>query len=141
MLVRYFYVDAQGKVHKAAQRATERAFLNGGRWDDSQGQKSLWLLSFICDDRLRPLLGSFLPKLDVADGFFTPASRRSAIAAVMNRLPQPQLPDEAPSESQPSAPIATWPNQQNTYQQLAAALDIPIDQLPEIALGGPLVVA
>ena len=89
MRVRYFHLDESYRVHKAVQRVTEAAFLKGERWDGSIGTKSVWIVSFICDDQLQPIQVFVTPKLEIVDGYMTEESRFEAIAAVMDSLPQP----------------------------------------------------
>ena len=74
MRIRYFFLDEGGTVHKAEQRRTESAVLKRKRWDETTGTKLLRVVSFICDDNLRPLRGSFA-SFTVADGFITDESR------------------------------------------------------------------
>lgn len=139
MRIRYFYLDERGTVHKAEQRRTESAVLKGERWDDSTGSKSVRIVSFICDDDLRPLRGS-VTSFTVKDGFITQESRGEAIQAYMSKLPQPLSP---PPTELPliDKQLELWPDERELFPQLTAALDIPIDQMPRLYFGGPLLLA
>ena len=139
MRVRYFYLDERGTVHKAEQRRTESAVLKGKRWDETTGTKLLRIVSFICDDNLRPLRGS-ITSFAVADGFITDESRGAAMAAYMSKLPQPLSPP--PTEyTLIDKQLELWPDERELFPQLTAALDIPIDQMPRLYFGGPLLLA
>lgn len=139
MLMRYFYLDETGTVYKAEQSRTEAAVLKSERWDDSSGTKLLRIVSFICDDRLLPLRGS-VTSFTVADGFITSESRSEAMAAYQSQRPRiggPQ-PTEFPLVD---AQLDLWPDERELFPQLTAALDIPIDQMPRLYFGGPLLLA
>lgn len=139
MRIRYFYLDERGTVYKAEQRRTEAAVLQGERWDDSAGTKLLRIVSFICDDDLRPLRGS-IASFRVADGFITRESVTEAMQAYASRIPQPLSP---PPAEYPLIDrlVALWPDERKLFPQLTAALDIPIDQMPPLYFGGPLLLA
>jgi hypothetical protein len=137
--IRFFYLDESGTVHKAEQRKTEAAFLKGERWDQSSGTKSLRIVSFICDDKLRPLR-VYITKVAVQDGFVSDESRREAIKAYLSKLPP--LLSAAPTEFPLiDKQFEEWPDERKLFPQLTNALDIPIDQMPTLYFGGPLLMA
>jgi hypothetical protein len=139
LLVRYFYLDESGTVFKAEQSRTEAAVLKGERWDDSSGTKLLRIVSFICDDKLVPLRGS-VTSFKVTDGFITDASRAEAMAAYQSQRPPitGPPPTELPLIDEQ---LSLWPDERALFPQLTAALDIPIDQMPRLYFGGPLMLA
>jgi hypothetical protein len=137
--IRYFYLDEFGTVYKAEQRQTEAAVLKAKRWDDSTGTKLLRIVSFICDDDLRPMRGS-ITSFIIADGFITRESRGKAMAAYQSQRPPITGP---PPKELPliDEQLALWPDERELFPQLTAALDIPIDQMPRLYFGGPLMLA
>lgn len=139
MRVRYFYLDVSDTVHKAEQRRTEAAVLKAKRWDDSTGTKLLRIVSFICGDDLRPMRGS-ITSFIVAGGFITRESRGKAMAAYQSQRPPITGP---PPKELPliDEQLALWPDERELFSQLTVALDIPIDQMPRLYFGGPLMLA
>jgi hypothetical protein len=138
MRVRYFYLDENDRVHKAGQRAVEGAVLRRDRWDDSQGTKPLRIISFLCDDALRPLKG-YITRFEVADGFVTQWSDLETTVAMASVIPIER--NAGPDCPYVKKQLEGWPLDPTLLPQLANAMDIPFDQLPTLYFGGPLVMA
>jgi len=139
MLVRYFCLDEADIVFKISQRRIEAAFLDGERWDQNEGTTLLRIVSFICDDNLRPLRG-FVMKLEAKDGHITRTSHDDVVAAYFSMLP----PIEGPQPTRyplVDKQLEGWPDERKLFPQLTAALDVPIDQMPRLYFGGPLLMA
>jgi len=144
MKVRYFHLDENDCLQKVAQRHLEAVWFDERPWDDSASAKPLRLISFLCDDDFRPLRG-FVMRVQIREGRLTDDSRHDAIAAVQSAMPP--LPSIfGPVQSSNELPLIDkqlegWPEPNDLFRQLAVALDVPIEQVPPLRFGGPLLTA
>jgi hypothetical protein len=146
MRVRYFLVEA-GKLQKASQAAVEGAWEGTRALDDLPGSRSVGIITVLCDDSYGPLQ-CFQTRMNVVDGRITEESIDDARHAWFLLRPPLDIPDSpsTPAETPWSHPavafqVSGWPDRDDLRRQLAVALDIPIDHVPEFYIGGPLIAA
>ena len=134
MKVRYFAIDKAGQLRKAPQAAIEGLWSGDRKADDLPFEipNDFRLLTALCDENLLPRLIFFL-RLNLHRGKITEASRQLSYQTVTHHRPEP-----LPNANQPALAfqVAGWPT--DWQHQLAVALDVPIDSLSNIGIGGPL---
>lgn len=148
MRVRYFLVEESGEVQRAAQAAVEGAWEASRPLDDLAGQRNVGIVTVLCDDSYRPIQ-CFMTRVQVVDGRITDESRDQAHHAwflLRPPIPIPGTPS-APREDPRSHPsvvfqLSNWPPTDHLRRQLAIALDVPLELVPDdLYIGGPLIAA
>jgi hypothetical protein len=148
MRARYFLVEESGEVRKAAQAAVEGAWEGHRPLDDVTGARNVGIVTVLCDDSYRPLQ-CFMARVRVIDGRITDESRDDAHHAwflLRPPLPMPGTPP-SPREDPASHPsvafqLSGWPPRGRLRRELAVALDVPVELVPEdLYIGGPLIAA
>lgn len=134
MQLHYFIVDQREQLHKVPRDDVERLWRNeisAERLTIRLGDE-LRLVSVLCDEDLLPKI-SFFSRLRLRRGKITDESRIEAYEAMSTA--------DRRRYDRPSAQrqFAGWPSDWQT--QLAVALDVPVQQLRRIGLGGPLLMS
>jgi hypothetical protein len=133
MKIRYFVVDAQGRLRKAPQSAV-RQLWEGRRRAAELGcaeGRDLRLVSVVCDDDLLPKR-LFLLRLPLTGGLFTLEDRLTLYLF--------SQPDCVPPDELVRHHSGGWPA--DFFHQLAVALDVPRAQVElPLGVGGPLLLA
>ncbi|MBW3540859.1 MAG: hypothetical protein KY476_11360 [Planctomycetes bacterium] len=130
----YFVFDADGVLHRVRPNRIEAVWKGrspaeavGVRLDDE-----LRLISALRDERLMPVVCYFV-RLELEDGYITDDSRCDAYEAMTARNRRRY--DHPAARRQFEGWPADWP------RQLAVALDVAVDKLRRLGLGGPLLMA
>jgi hypothetical protein len=148
MRARYFLVEESGELRKAAQAAVEGAWQGHRPLDDISGTRNLGIVTVLCDDSYRPLQ-CFMARVRVVDGRITDESRDQACHAWFLLRPPLEIPGTPPAPRDdprlhPSVlfQVSGWPPTDRLRRQLAVALDVPLELVPDdLYIGGPLIAA
>jgi len=145
--VRYFVVEDSGEVTRIAQAALEGAWEGNRTIDALPGTRSVGIITVLCDESFRPLQ-CFQTRVRVSDGRITDESRDDARHAWFLLRPSLDVPGSAspPRDDPRSHPavvfqVSGWPPEDELRRQLAVALDVPVDHVPDFFIGGPLIAA
>lgn len=146
MKTRYFLVDETGTLQKAAHASVEGAWSESRPLDNTTGSRPVGILTVLCDDSFVPIQ-CFQTRVRVVDGCITQESRNDALYAWDLLRPSLNVPGftSAPREDPRSHPavifqFSGWPPTDELRRQLAVALDVPIERVPDaFYVGGPLV--
>lgn len=134
MRLRFFVIDQHDRLHKAFRTAVE------GMWT-GQRSSSQWrfplhhdlrIVTVVCDNDLTPQTVCFL-RLGITEGQVTEAARQLAYQSIASNCKKEY---DCPSLSYQ---LAGWPKDWKT--QLAVAMDVPVQHLQRVAIGGPLPVS
>ena len=130
---RYFVADQNDQLVRVETEAVEALWEGRGSVEmlGCEPGEVLRLISAIIDEDLNPVLIFFI-RVDLDGGEITPESRLEAYEAVTARGPKYTTP--AAQKQFVGWPV-DWP------RQMAVALDVPVQQLNRIALGGPLLMS
>lgn len=131
MQVRYFVVDAEGRLFQARKKLVEEVW-RGRRTADELGclvHDELRLITVVCDEKLLPRMTFFL-RVELRHGRPTDRSRIEAYEAMTHSSGRRY--DHPAARKQ----FEGWPP--DWRSQLGVALDVPICQLQRVGLGGPL---
>jgi hypothetical protein len=133
MRLRYFLVDAGGRLQRVSQAAVQGLWEGRLRADALGGApgNELRLVSVVCDEQLQPRK-CFVLRLPLTAGRFL--EENYLTLRIFAR------PDCVTHQELFEHHTAGWPD--DFFQQLAVALDVPVARLHvPLAIGGPLFLA